>query len=78
MAAGDMTACFTPACENECLHRGVEILYLTATLSGEPFYKKCGFSEIERFKQNLSNGETFKLVKMVKVILGCKAYYIAQ
>ena len=53
-------------CENECLLRGIETLYLTATLSGEPFYKKCGFSEFERFKQNLSNGETFELVKMEK------------
>ena len=54
------------ACENECLRRGIVDLYLTATLSGEPFYKKCGFSECERFKQDLSNGETFELVKMVK------------
>jgi N-acetylglutamate synthase-like GNAT family acetyltransferase len=54
------------ACENECLRKGIEALYLTATLSGEPFYKKCGFSEVERFKQVLSNGETFELVKMEK------------
>jgi N-acetylglutamate synthase-like GNAT family acetyltransferase len=53
-------------CENECLRRGIESLYLTATLSGEPFYIKCGFSEFERFKQNLSSGETFELVKMAK------------
>jgi N-acetylglutamate synthase-like GNAT family acetyltransferase len=69
---GVATQLFT-ACENECLHRGIETLYLTATLSGESFYKKCGFSEIERFKQNLSNGEIFELVKMVKVIQDCKA-----
>ncbi|MGJ0430934.1 GNAT family N-acetyltransferase [Methylobacter sp.] len=30
-------------CENICLRRGIETLYLTATLSGEPFYKKHGF-----------------------------------
>jgi N-acetylglutamate synthase-like GNAT family acetyltransferase len=53
-------------CENECLLRNVTTLYLTATLSGEPFYKKCGFSEFQRFKQDLSNGETFELVKMAK------------
>lgn len=57
------------ACENECLSRGIEALYLTATLSGEPFYKKCGFSEFDRFKQDLSNGETFELVKMAKRLL---------
>ena len=56
------------ACENECLRREIKTLYLTATLSGEPFYKKCGFCEFERFKHNLSNGETFELVKMVKEI----------
>jgi len=55
-------------CENECSRRGIEILYLTATLSGEPFYKKCGFSEFERFKQVLSDSETFELVKMAKEI----------
>ena len=55
-------------CENQCLQRGVQVLYLTATLSGEPFYKKCGFSELERFKQGLSNGESFELVKMAKGI----------
>ncbi len=54
------------ACENKCLRKGMEALYLTATLSGEPFYKKSGFSEIERFKQGLSNGEAFELVKMEK------------
>ncbi|WP_262963992.1 GNAT family N-acetyltransferase [Methylobacter psychrophilus] len=54
------------ACGNECLRRGIVDLYLTATLSGEPFYKKYGFFEGERFKQDLSNGETFELVKMVK------------
>ena len=53
-------------CENECIRRGVAALYLTATLSGEPFYKKCGFSERARIQQDLSNGETFELVKMEK------------
>ncbi|MFZ2451530.1 MAG: GNAT family N-acetyltransferase [Methylovulum miyakonense] len=60
-------------CENECSHRGIETLYLTATLSGEPFYKKCGFSEFERFKQVLSDNETFELVKMAKEIQRVKA-----
>ena len=54
------------ACEYGCLLRSVEILYLTATLSGELFYKKNGFSEVERFKQDLSNGDTFELLKMIK------------
>jgi N-acetylglutamate synthase-like GNAT family acetyltransferase len=55
-------------CENKCLQRGIQVLYLTATLSGEPFYKKGGFSEFGRFKQRLSNGESFELVKMAKEI----------
>ncbi len=54
-------------CENKCLHKGIGALYLIATLSGEPFYKKRGFFELERFKQDLSNGGSFELVKMVKV-----------
>jgi len=55
-------------CENKCLQKGIRALYLTATLSGEPFYKKCGFSEFGRFKQDLSNGESFELIKMEKEI----------
>ena len=55
-------------CENSCLQKGIQVLHLTATLSGEPFYKNCGFSEIGRFRQDLSNGESFELVKMVKEI----------
>lgn len=53
-------------CEKQCSHRGILVLYLTATLSGEPFYKKCGFSEFGGFEQSLSNGEFFELVKMEK------------
>ncbi|MDD5460981.1 MAG: GNAT family N-acetyltransferase [Methylococcales bacterium] len=55
-------------CENKCLETGIQVLYLTATLSGKPFYKKVGFSEFARFKQRLSNGESFELVKMAKEI----------
>lgn len=55
-------------CENECLLRGITTLYLTATLSGEPFYKNVGFSEFQRFKQDLSNRGTFELIKMIKKI----------
>lgn len=55
-------------CEEHCLKKGVQVLYLTATLSGEPFYRKCGYSELERFNQGLSNGESFELVKMAKVL----------
>ncbi len=58
------------ACENECLRRGIKSLYLTATLAGEPFYKKKGFSGFHRFNQILSNGETFELVKMAKKYYG--------
>lgn len=60
-------------CEIECLHKGIQTLCLTATLSGEPFYKKCGFSESGRFRQGLSNGESFELVKMAKEIQGVNA-----
>lgn len=55
-------------CESKCSQRGIQALYLTATLSGEPFYKNNGFSEFGRFKQRLSNGESFELVKMAKEI----------
>ncbi|NOU22706.1 MAG: GNAT family N-acetyltransferase [Methyloglobulus sp.] len=58
------------ACENECLRRGIKSLYLTATLAGEPFYKKKDFSGFHRFNQILSNGETFELVKMAKKYYG--------
>ncbi|MDD5273798.1 MAG: GNAT family N-acetyltransferase [Methylovulum sp.] len=52
------------SCTDECLRSGVETLYLTATLSGEPFYQKQGFSEQSRYQQLLSNGESFTLVTM--------------
>lgn len=55
-------------CEAYCLQIGVKFLFLTSTLSGEPFYKKFGFIQTERFNQNLSNGHFFKLVKMEKPI----------
>lgn len=54
------------SCETDCSNIGIESLHLTSTLSGEPFYKKHGFIEIERFKQCLSNGQFFELVKMAK------------
>ncbi|OYV19910.1 MAG: hypothetical protein CG439_698, partial [Methylococcaceae bacterium NSP1-2] len=34
-------------------------------------YKKCGFSEQARIQQDLSNGETFELVKMAKQLFEC-------
>ncbi|MES2676124.1 MAG: GNAT family N-acetyltransferase [Pseudomonadota bacterium] len=55
-------------CESHCLKMGIESLFLTSTLSGEPFYKNYGFIETERFDQALSNGQFFKLVKMEKLI----------
>lgn len=55
-------------CEAYCLQLGIKSLFLTSTLSGEPFYKKFGFIQTERFDQNLSNGQFFKLVKMEKPI----------
>lgn len=54
------------ACEKSCLSMGIKSVCLTATLAGEPFYKKCGFMELQRFQQSLSNGQTFELVKMQK------------
>lgn len=54
------------SCEHECISRGVEILHLTATLAGEAFYKKCGFTESSRLNQRLSNGEQFELIEMKK------------
>lgn len=54
------------SCETHCLAIGVESLHLTSTLSGEPFYKKYGFLEVERFKKILSNGQCFELIKMLK------------
>jgi N-acetylglutamate synthase-like GNAT family acetyltransferase len=53
-------------CEEQCLRAGIELVFLTATLAGEPFYKRRGFAELQRFQQPLSTGETFELVKMQK------------
>ncbi|HMY45116.1 MAG TPA: GNAT family N-acetyltransferase [Leptospiraceae bacterium] len=56
------------ACETACRRLGVRRLYLSATLSGEQFYTKRGFSERERYQQHLSTGDDFELVRMTKNI----------
>lgn len=55
-------------CETLCKTAGVLQLHLTATLPGEAFYSKHGYLETERLQQPLSNGETFELVRMSKVL----------
>lgn len=61
-----VATCLLLACEHECKSRGVEILHLTATLAGEAFYKKYGFTESSKLKHRLSNGEHFELIEMKK------------
>ncbi len=56
------------ACENKCLRMGIKSISLMATLAGEPFYRSCGFSQLQRVQQSLSNGEIFELVKMQKIL----------
>jgi hypothetical protein len=54
------------ACESAAGEAGFTRLEMGATLSGVAFYKAKGYTEIERQKAPLSNGETLEIVRMAK------------
>jgi GNAT superfamily N-acetyltransferase len=56
------------ACENAAIDAGFTRLEMGATLSGVPFYRARGYSEIENQMAPLGNGETLAIVKMGKEI----------
>ena len=54
------------ACEQAALANGFSRIEMGATLPGVPFYLAMGYSEIERIKLPLPDGEIMDVVKMGK------------
>jgi len=67
-ARKDVASSVFTYCQRYCLEKGIQTLFLASTLSGEAFYSKLGFIEVDRFKQPLSNGQFFELVNMKKAL----------
>jgi N-acetylglutamate synthase-like GNAT family acetyltransferase len=59
-------AAILKACEEAAKAAGFTRLEMGATLSGVPFYKATGYSEIENLEVPLNNGESLPIVKMAK------------
>jgi GNAT superfamily N-acetyltransferase len=56
------------ACENAAIDAGFTRLEMGATLSGVPFYRAMGYSEVEKQSAPLSNGEKLPIVRMERTI----------
>jgi GNAT superfamily N-acetyltransferase len=57
-------------CEAAAAREGFRSLELVATVSGEPLYRACGFSIVERFEVQTSRAVTVPLARMAKRIVG--------
>ena len=55
-------------CENAAIAAGFARLEMGATLSGIPFYRARGYSELENQLVPLANGEALPIVRMAKTI----------
>jgi len=53
-------------CKKAIQLAGFRSVELVATLTGEPFYRACNYSQGERFEVPLANGLTLPVVQMVK------------
>ena len=53
-------------CEKAIQLAGFRCVELVATLTGEPFYRACNYSQGERFEVPLANGLWLPVVRMVK------------
>lgn len=56
------------ACEAAARQAGFSRLELAATLSGEPFYLRLGYTSTEHFEIQLPDGEPFPLARMEKYL----------
>lgn len=56
------------ACENAACAAGFSKLEMGATLSGVPFYKAKGYTELENQEAPLGNGKSLPIVRMGKKI----------
>ncbi|HTI58220.1 GNAT family N-acetyltransferase [Mucilaginibacter sp.] len=58
------------ACEQAAIANGFSRMEMGATLPGVPFYAKMGYTEMERIKLPLPDGEVMSIVKMGKMLKG--------
>ncbi len=58
------------ACEAAAAAAGFDRCELAATLAGEPLYRACGYSQIERFTSQTPQGVAVPLVRMEKRLGG--------
>jgi len=56
------------ACETAAIEAGFTRLEMGATLSGVPFYRAKGYSEVEHQSVRLENGEELPIVKMARQV----------
>jgi GNAT superfamily N-acetyltransferase len=56
------------ACERAAVEAGFHRLEMGATLTGVPFYRAKGYTEIERVEAPLANGLTLPVVRMGKTV----------
>lgn len=61
------------ACENAAMSGGFTRLEMGATLSGVPFYRARGYTEMENQEVPLGSGQTLAIVRMAKTITKLKA-----
>jgi len=57
------------ACEKAAIAAGFTRLEMGATLSGVPFYRAMGYTEVEKQSAPLGNGELLPIVKMAKKVM---------
>lgn len=57
-------------CEAAAAREGFHSLELVATVAGEPLYRACGFSIVERLEVPTSRAVTVPLARMAKRIVG--------
>lgn len=55
-------------CENAAAKEGFKRCELAATMAGEPLYRACGYSDIERFESLTSSGLRVPLIRMEKTM----------
>jgi GNAT superfamily N-acetyltransferase len=58
------------ACESAAAGEGFARCEMAATMAGEPLYRACGYTEIERFSASTSQGIEVPLVRMGKALPG--------
>lgn len=58
------------ACESAAAGEGFTRCEMAATMAGEPLYRACGYTEIERFSASTSKGIEVPLVRMGKALPG--------